>query len=141
MTRILGLVTASFIAYLLYQVSRAVMRADEENGREAPAVALPVTAVPEPVVADVVIASPVVAKKAASTPAPAEKAVQLRNPVDGETANAPGNYRFAKKWIKEALVAEGLLDKIYKNSELNDANVAKVKTALEQLGQIEKYRA
>jgi len=83
----------------------------------------------------------VVAKKSATAPAAGEKAVLLRNPIDGETANAPGNYRFAKKWVKEALVAEGLLDKIYKNSELSDANAAKVKAALGQLGQIEKYRA
>jgi hypothetical protein len=138
MPRVFGLLTASFIVYLLYQVSRAVTRTDDETGRKAPA-ALPASATPEPVAAEAVIVSPVVARKAAVVPA--EKAVQLRNPVDGEKANVPSNYRFAKKWIKEALVAEGLLDKIYKNSELSDANAVKVKAALEQLGQIEKYRA
>ncbi|QFY41343.1 hypothetical protein F6R98_00835 [Candidatus Methylospira mobilis] len=141
MTRVLGLLVATFIAYLLYHLSRVATRPDAEN-TVADAVALPPAAKPEPVEQSAAVESPVAAKKPvpAATVA-AEKAVLLRNPVDGETVSAPGNYRFAKKWIKEALVAEGLLDKIYKNSELGDANALKVKAALEQFRQLEKYRA
>jgi hypothetical protein len=139
MTRVLGLLTASFIVYLLYHLSRVVTRTDVVNAAEG-AVALPPAAIPEPVTQNPAVESPVAAKKPATTIV-GGKAVLLRNPVDGETVNAPGNYRFAKKWIKEVLVAEGLLDKIYKNSELSDANAVKVKAALEQLRQIEKYRA
>jgi hypothetical protein len=143
MTRMLGLLVASFMAYLLYHLSRAATRPDADNAVED-AVALPLAAKPEskpePVVQSAAVEPPPVAAKKPA-PAVAEKAVLLRNPVDGETVSAPGNYRFAKKWIKEALVAEGLLDKIYKNSELGDANAVKVKAALEQFRQLEKYRA
>ncbi|MGZ8250231.1 hypothetical protein, partial [Methylomagnum sp.] len=50
------------------------------------------------------------AKPTEPAPAPAaERGANLRNPATGEIAVIPTNYRFAKKWIKEALVAEGLL--------------------------------
>ncbi|MCK5898724.1 MAG: hypothetical protein KAG06_06605 [Methylococcales bacterium] len=64
----------------------------------------------------------------------------IRNPETGETANIPNNYRFSKRWIKEVLVKEGLLDKIYKNSDLNDEINAKIKQALADLQTIEKYQ-
>lgn len=64
----------------------------------------------------------------------------LRNPKTGETAKIPTSYNFAKRWIKEALVEEGLLDKIYKNNELDaDAN-ARFQTALQQLKAMDRYR-
>ncbi len=63
----------------------------------------------------------------------------IRNPETGEVAKIPNNYRFSKRWIKEALVKEGLLDKIYKNNELNDEINAKIKQALVDLQAIEKY--
>ena len=53
----------------------------------------------------------------------------------------PTNYRFAKKWIKEAMVAEGLLDRVYKSSELNDEIAHKVKEALERFKELPKYQA
>jgi hypothetical protein len=55
-------------------------------------------------------------------------------------AKLPGNYAFAKRWIKEALVEEGLLDKIYKNNELDSATNAKISDALQQLKTLEKYQ-
>ena len=64
----------------------------------------------------------------------------LKNPKTGEIAKIPSNYAFAKRWIKEALVEEGLLDKIYKNNELDSTITAKIKTALEQLKAMEKYQ-
>lgn len=66
---------------------------------------------------------------------------QYRNPKTGETAAIPTNYRFAKRWIKEALVSEGLLDKIYKTNELDDQTTLKVKTALDEFKVIKKYHA
>jgi hypothetical protein len=68
-------------------------------------------------------------------------AVNLRDPKTGEIASIPANYRFAKRWIKDALVAEGLLDKVYKNSDLDDTNAAKVKGALDKLKAMSKYQA
>jgi hypothetical protein len=42
----------------------------------------------------------------------------LKDPKTGDIATNYNNYRLTKRWIKEALVAEGLLDKIYKNDAL-----------------------
>lgn len=65
---------------------------------------------------------------------------EVKNPKTGEVSKIPNNYRFGKRWIKEALVAEGLLDKIYKNNELDaDAN-QKVQAALKALINIEQYQ-
>ncbi len=67
------------------------------------------------------------------------KITEFRNPETGETAANPSNYRFAKKWIKQAMVDEGLLDKVYKNKELKGATEKKVKEALNRFKQLEKY--
>ena len=73
----------------------------------------------------------------AATPQP----TGYKHPKTGDTAAVPSGYRFAKRWIKEALVTEGLLDKIYKNNELDDAANAKVKEALERFKELSKYHA
>jgi len=66
---------------------------------------------------------------------------KVRNPITGELAHIPNNYRFAKKWIKDALVAEGLVDRVYKSGELNDPGLNnKTKDAMHQLARLEKYR-
>jgi hypothetical protein len=65
----------------------------------------------------------------------------LKNPETGEIATSYANYRFTKRWIKDALVKESLLDKIYKNNELNADVEAKIKKAIEQLENIERYQA
>jgi hypothetical protein len=64
----------------------------------------------------------------------------LRNPSTGETAAIPTNYRFAKRWIKEAMVAEGLLDKVYGTAELDAENGEKVRAALAEFKQLAKYK-
>ncbi len=64
-----------------------------------------------------------------------------KNPETGETASNPTNYRFAKRWIKDALVSEGLLDRRYSNNELNKPEVSKrVKKALDQFREMDKYQ-
>lgn len=66
----------------------------------------------------------------------------LRNPETGETAAVPTSYPFAKRWIKEALVKEGLLDRIYKTSELKEPEVAeRVREALARFLKLKKYWA
>lgn len=72
---------------------------------------------------------------------PGSATLVLRHPGTGETAVVPANYRFAKKWVKKALVTEGLLDKVYKNNELDSVTSERVKTALEKLKTLEKYHA
>ncbi|MCK5728369.1 MAG: hypothetical protein KAG10_04015 [Methylococcales bacterium] len=64
----------------------------------------------------------------------------IRNPETGETAKISNNYRFCKRWIKDVLVKEGLLDKVYKNNELTDDVNAKIQQALADLQMIEKYQ-
>ncbi|MCX8048487.1 MAG: hypothetical protein N3A55_02350 [Methylohalobius sp.] len=67
---------------------------------------------------------------------------QLRDPTTGETAAVPTNYRFAKRWIKEAMVKEGLLDRVYRNTELQEESIdAKVREALERFKALRKYWA
>jgi len=64
----------------------------------------------------------------------------VRHPTTGEVVKIPvNNYRMTKRWIKEALVEEGLLDKVYKVNELNDDLKVKINQALGQLQSMEKY--
>jgi len=91
-----------------------------------------------------------VAKKAAVKKAPVvknkAKAQQktannhLRNPETGDVDKVASSYRMTKRWIKEALVAEGLLPKIYKTAELDDAAKDKINKALLKLAKMEKYQ-
>ena len=86
--------------------------------------------------------------RAAAKSAPAESepvavaavADSLKNPKTGEVVKIPNSYAFAKRWVKEALVEEKLLDKIYKNNELDDAANAKIQAAMLQLRQMAKYQ-
>lgn len=64
----------------------------------------------------------------------------LKNPQTGEIATSYANYRFMKRWIKEALVSEGLLEKVYKNNELNAEVEVKIKEALSQLEARKAYQ-
>lgn len=76
-------------------------------------------------------------KTTAATP----KANGLKNPKTGEVATTYGNYRFTKRWIKDALVEEGLLEKIYTASQLNAETEAKIKEAIAKLEAMDKYKA
>lgn len=82
----------------------------------------------------------VVAAKKATT-ATAAQGAGLKDPKTKEVTTAYSNYRFTKRWIKDALVAEGLLDKVYANNELDAATEAKIKRAIGQLESMPKYRA
>ncbi len=63
----------------------------------------------------------------------------LRDPVTGEEAVIASSYRMLRRWIKEALVKEGLVDKIYKTNELDSATVEKINIAVGKLKKIDKY--
>ncbi len=64
----------------------------------------------------------------------------LRNPETGEVAKIASSYRMCKRWIKDALVAEGLLEDIYKTSEVDALAKVKIETAFNELVQMEKYQ-
>jgi len=83
-------------------------------------------------------AKPAAAKKATAASAPS---AGLKDPKTGEVTTAYSNYRFTKRWIKDALVAEGLLEKVYTANELNAATDAKIKTAIAKLEAMGKYKA
>ncbi|MCX7107847.1 MAG: hypothetical protein NTV66_09820 [Methylococcales bacterium] len=64
----------------------------------------------------------------------------LKDPITGEIATTYNNYRFTKRWIKDALVTEGLIEKVYKNTELDPVIEAIIKEALLKLESIDKYK-
>ena len=64
----------------------------------------------------------------------------LRNPETGEEAKIASSYRMCKRWIKDALVTEGLLEKVYKTNEIDDAAKVKIDKALVKLAKMEKYK-
>lgn len=149
-------VTIALLAYLLYamlseapssgclsaDLARALdeKRKSETSRRRRPipfedsSAALPA----DPPPAAVTATEPAPAKPSASPGiAPSES---LRNPLTGETAAIPTNYRFAKRWIKEAMVAEGLLDKVYGTAELDAESSEKVRAALAQFKNLANYK-
>jgi len=89
------------------------------------------------------IIKPAAIKKTAITATPRNTTGKkgLRDPKTGEVTTAYNNYRFTKRWIKDALVAEGLLEKVYKNNELDASIEASIKDALVNLEAMDKYKA
>lgn len=89
-------------------------------------------------------AKPASTKAAAAKKAPAPAAAKsagLKDPKTGEVVTTYSNYRFTKRWIKDALVAEGLLEKVYTGNELNADTEAKIKAAIGKLEAMDKYKA
>jgi len=78
------------------------------------------------------------AKKPAAV---AAKSAGLKDPKTGDVVTAYSNYRFTKRWIKDALVAEGLLEKVYSANELNAEIDAKIKEAIAKLETMDQYKA
>lgn len=162
MTQVLFAITVIFVVYVLYEVFKVVARTDSASAAlpEPAKVAAPAPAPKTPVAAKPAAApkpaapsrsssrtkpapAPAPVVEAPPTPATAEddRGAQMKNPETGEVTPFPTNYRFAKKWVKDALVNEGLLDKVYKPSELDDAGAAKAKDALEKFRALHKYQA
>jgi len=160
MGELLFIATTVFVAYVVYTAIGGHKDNPEETATQPapPAPESNSSTEPEPAEnAPPPPPAPVAAKPAAKTPAkataakankaaptPKTKAAaatdSLKNPKTGEVAKLPGNYAFAKRWIKEALVEEGLLDKIYKNNELDDDTTAKIQAALQELKGLKKYQ-
>lgn len=115
----------------------------------------PVSSEPASSPAKNIAAAPVPAKPSATPPPVVSLAIaptvqspkkqpplkrEVRHPKTGEIANTYSNYRFTKRWVKEALVSEGLLPTIYKSNDLTDAIEENIKAALVQLAAMDKYR-
>jgi hypothetical protein len=142
--------TVAFMAFVVKDAYTAITRANKGEpifqphpAKTKPAVAATKVTAPAPAPAPAVVTEKpkVASKPLMATPAvSATPANNLRNPATGEITAVPANYRFAKKWIKDALVSEKLLDRVYKPSQLDDATAKKAKEAIEQLRTIAKYQ-
>ena len=146
MTELLAFLTVIFVVYSLYEVFKTACQSGDETqlATGAPYKVEPASpSVDKPTAAPASQAAPAAEAhpKQASPHAEPEKIVHLKDPKTGEVSPVPSNYRFAKKWIKEALVTEGLLKKVYKNSELTEAVNSKAKEALDQFKKLGQYHA
>ncbi len=150
MTELVYLIIAIFVAYVIVGVvsekkSTATTSTDSQKKPEKPVVAAkparPRSAPKTKKVADVKSVAAVANQPEPATARQDAGKRGLKDPKTGEVATAYSNYRFTKRWIKEALVAEKLLDKIYKNDELTADIEVKIKSAVIKLENIDKYRA
>jgi len=146
MTEVLLILIAIIVAYVIYViVSEEKTTSNFEVSQEKPVDAIKQsTTQSAPKIEKVAAVKSVGSATSKPEPAPATQNTGkrgLKNPNTGEVATTYSNYRFTKRWIKEALVAEGLLDKVYKNDELNAEIEATIKGAVVKLEALDKYRA
>jgi len=148
MTEVLFILVAIIVAYVIYVIvseqkttsTSAVSQAKPEKPVEAVKQSIPQSA---PKIEKVAAIKSVGSTARKPEPDPGTQHAGkrgLKNPNTDEVATTYSNYRFTKRWIKEALVAEGLLDKVYKNDELNAEIEATIKGAVVKLEAIDKYR-
>lgn len=142
-----------YLAYLITLRSTSSNRPQTENTtsttaapRQAPTLAKPPlanltpTVTPEIPVSSKSKIKPRKLPSATPPPAPiANSSKLIKNPATGETTSYT-NYRFTKRWLKDALVSEGLLDKVYKSTELNSEIEASIKAAVGKLADMTAYR-
>ncbi|MEI6147441.1 MAG: hypothetical protein D0531_06805 [Methylococcales bacterium] len=153
MFEIFFMFTVIFVAYVVYHMFNEQKEAPAPTS-SAPKTQLDVSAVLAPKPA--VVLAPKTANQSKKTAAVKPKVVKktpakatakvtdtkkgLRDPKTGEVATSYNNYRFTKRWIKDALVSEGLLEKVYKNNELEPDIEATIKAAIVKLEALEKYK-
>lgn len=136
MTIVLAFLIIGFVSYVLYEICASIQPATDG---QAAAVLTPVAVEAHLALVETPVVDTPALPTSYAESATVAKIAHLRNPETGEVSPVPGNYRFAKKWIKEAMVSEGLLKKVYKNSELTEALNTQAKEALEQFKKLERY--
>ncbi len=169
MTEVLFILTTIFVAYVVYTVideqktmTKSKASAEKPEVQAAVVEQPPVAVKKETPVATKPVAVKTVAPKVATTKATPPKAAVtkastakpaatkkvaaaksggLKDPITGEVTTAYSNYRYTKRWIKDALVAEGLLEKVYTAKELTAETNANIKAALIKLEAMDKYKA
>ena len=147
MTEVLFILVAIIVAYVIYVIvseqkttsTSAVSQAKSEKPVEAVKQSTPQSAPKIEKVAAVKSVGSATRKLAHVSATQHAGKRGLKNPKTDEVATTYSNYRFTKRWIKEALVTEGLLDKVYKNDELNAEIEATIKGAVVKLEAIDKY--
>ena len=147
MDELIYLIIAIFMAYVIYGIvsEKKSTLTTSPDSQKKPAVAAkparPRSAPKTKKVADVKTVA-AVANPSEPTSAPQDTGKRgLKDPKTGEVTTVYSNYRFTKRWIKEALVAEKLLEKIYKNDELTADIELKIISAVIKLETIDKYQA
>ena len=154
MTEGLFILTTIFVAYVVYVIigdsktksasapeKKTTSQKPKSQKPRAPKASTAKASAPKPSPAKSNTAKPAAKKASNSKPkAAAADVKELRNPETGETTSIASNYRFMKRWIKDALVSEGLLDTVYKNNAIDDAADAKIKTAIEKIKTLDKYK-
>jgi hypothetical protein len=148
MTEVLFILVAIFVAYVIYramseQKTKSHSQVSQVKPEKPVVVVKPSTLRSAPKHEKVVAVKSVASATSKHEPAPATQNAGkrgLKNPKTGEVATTYSNYRFTKRWIKDALVAEGLMDKVYKNDELNAELEEKIKSAVLKLEANDKYR-
>jgi hypothetical protein len=154
MTEILFVLVTVYAVYVIHSVinSNQIKKTKAVDPKPSPPVEKPSKKEEKPVaktkpeVKKVAPAKKVASKKTtvAKKTAPAKKVAlaegRLRNPETGDVDKIANSYRMLRRWIKEALVEEKLLDKIYKSNELDDASKEKINAALVKLQKIKKYQ-
>jgi hypothetical protein len=141
MTEIFFVLTMIYAAYVIFVVAtekkKPIIHSVDES---AEALTHPTHYVP-PLMPEKPMAQPLVKSATKAVKTAMVKTTGLKNPETGEISKSYANYRFMKRWIKEALVSENLLEKIYKNQELNPELEAKIKEAITSLENMERYSA
>ncbi len=160
MSEIFFILTVIYVAYVVYSVVDDEGSAPSKKAANPGAVAFkqPIAAQKPAVVAEkkaeepTPIVKPAEVKIEPAVEAPKPKVnklaapkielrtVVMKNPKTGEQAKVATNYRMVKRWVKEALVTEGLLDKVYKNTELDDAAKITIGKALSIIKAMDKYK-
>lgn len=137
MSEVLFILTTMFVAYVIYTVTND----QSANGKPKNVEIKPIVDQEnETKIAEQNLADNAGNKSKNETLSSEDKRIGLKNPKTGEIATAYNNYRFTKRWIKEALVEEGLLDKVYTGNELNQEIEFKIKQAITALEAIDKYK-
>jgi hypothetical protein len=139
-TEIFFVLTVIFVAYVYCSIV---------NGKKtvAPTVVPPTITEPEkptpsatPIKQEAIKTTPVKAAKTIANSKTTSAKKGLKNPSTGEIATSYTNYRFTKRWIKDALVSESLLTKVYKNNELDAESEALIKDAIAKLEAMDAYK-
>lgn len=142
MTEVLFVLTVIYVAYVFYitlngKKTQIKAAPPEEFKVSVPSSIEPFTQKepPKPIKATVAKQP-----KQPAVPKQATHKKGLKDPKTGDIATTYSNYIFTKRWIKEALVSEGLLEKIYKNKELTAEVEASIKVAIAKLEAMEQYK-
>jgi len=148
MTEILFVLTVIYVAYILYivggdkkAIAKSVTPVEEPEKQVVSVQLAAIEQVPKKEPAKPLKTDTAKPIKSTTTKKPVATKKGLKDPKTGDIAITYNNYRFTKRWIKEALVAEGLLEKIYKNNELNPDIESIIKAAIAKLETMEQYKA